>query len=166
MPSHETSSFPRRALNLPFVTMLSCIFFSGMGMHTKLGPGPFRCPNKSCFAYSVALRRLLPFGELDTISQPPLEFAYSVVKYCVIFLCFPLHVRLPQVSVGRTSRSSPSRVHGCSLRLRSRWALPRGPRDFARGSLRASLPSPLASCACSTIVRGLRILFDKCLARN
>ena len=69
----EISSPTRRALNLPVVTLLNgiCFPFSGMGIYTKFGPGPFRCPQNWCFTTSKAFCRLLPFGELETISQPP-----------------------------------------------------------------------------------------------
>lgn len=50
--------------------------------------------------------RLMPFGEADTTSQPPLGFCSA--KYCIRFPCFLPHVCLPQVSVG----TSPSRAHG------------------------------------------------------
>ena len=45
MPSNETSSLPRRALELPVVAMLTfiCHPFSRMGIYTCLGLEPFRC---------------------------------------------------------------------------------------------------------------------------
>ena len=74
MPSSEVSSLTRQALNISVVILLTCIClpFSRMGIHTKFGPGPFRCLQKWCFKKSEAFRRLPAFGELDTISQPPL----------------------------------------------------------------------------------------------
>ena len=97
----------------------------------------------------VSFYHLMPFGELDTTSQPFLGFCSA--EYGIRFPCFPLHVRLPQVSVGRTSGSSPSRVHGSPRRprlaaLELNPAM-RGVHEVSPASLRASLLSSLERCA-------------------
>ena len=76
----------------------------------------YMAQNVSCFTYSEEFCRLMPFKKSDTTSQRPLGFCSA--KYCIGFPCFPPHVRLPQVPVGRTSGSSPSRVHGSHRRPR------------------------------------------------
>ena len=73
MPSPETSSLPRRALNLSAFTMVVAFVFPFLECEStpKLTPAPIRCPQISRFAYSEAFRRLVPFGEFDTTSQAP-----------------------------------------------------------------------------------------------
>ena len=66
----------------------------------NLAVAPFRCPQ---IVLEIIRSIFLPFGELETISQPP--FVFCSAPYCIRFLCFPPHMRLPQVSVGRTSGS-------------------------------------------------------------
>ena len=85
MPTPETSSLSRRALNLPFVRMLTGIYFpfSRMKIYTKFFPGTLSLPS------DIVL------------------LGFCSAENCIRFLCFPPHVRPPQVSVGHTSGSLP-----------------------------------------------------------
>ena len=108
MPSLGISSLTRRALNLSVVTLLTGICFplSGMGIYTKFGPGPFRCfhnySSQARTSFDVSCR---PMSWAHFRNHP---LGLFPVKYCIRFRCFPPHLRLPQIFVGRTSGSSPS----------------------------------------------------------
>ena len=86
--------------------------FSNGYLH-QIWPWPIFAALRYCFLYSETFPRIIPLGELDTIPHPPLSsLSYVQQNAALDVLCFPPHVRLPQVSVGRTTGSSPSRVHG------------------------------------------------------
>ena len=144
MPSTETSPLARRVLNLSVVAILACFYFLffGMGIYTKFGPGPFRCPQNSWLHFFGVLSRLTTLGELVTTTQRPLILCSA--KYSIRFLCSSPHVRLLQVPVRHPSGcSSPSRGHGCPHRQRlaalEKNHVMRGMHKAARTSLRASL---------------------------
>ena len=94
------ASLPRRALTLPVLKLLTCLWFSFSRIKStpNLAAAPFCCPQISCFRPFESPGRLRPFGALDTTLQPPIGFCSA--QYCIRFLCFPPHVRLPQAFWG------------------------------------------------------------------
>ena len=105
-PTSEIFPLHMRALNLSVVGTLTCICFpfSRMGIY-QVCPRLLSLPSVTWLDLFGSIFRLMPPGELDTTSQPPLGFCS--VKYCIRFLLFPAPCASPSGFWGRTSAPRP-----------------------------------------------------------
>ena len=85
-------------------------------------------------------RPVIPLRKLGTISQPHPGFCSA--KYCIKFLCFAPHVRLPQVPGGRALGPLPHRLHALLVAAAFKMdSVIRGAHEVACASSRQSISS-------------------------